>query len=75
MLTVSDVAARLGAAERSVRLWAKQGKLEGAELIDPPAGVPYWLIPEAALKGFEKRGRGRPARTSPKVTKKSKSAP
>jgi len=72
MLTVSDVAAQLGAAERSVRLWAKQGKFDGAVLIDPPAGVQYWLIPEAALKGFEKRGRGRPARTSARAPKNMK---
>ncbi|HKV39340.1 MAG TPA: hypothetical protein VJX67_09010 [Blastocatellia bacterium] len=64
MMTVAQVAERVGAAERSVRLWASQGKFRGAELVEPPAGVSYWLIPETALKGFEKRGRGRP----PKLT-------
>ncbi|HYM00072.1 MAG TPA: hypothetical protein VEZ90_14055 [Blastocatellia bacterium] len=63
MLTVAQAAKQLGAAERSIRLWAKQGKLAGAQLIEPPAGVPYWLIPDSALKGFEKRGRGRPPKS------------
>jgi hypothetical protein len=60
MLTVSEVAQQTGSAERSVRLWAKDGKFPGATLVEPPAGVSYWLIPETALEGFEKRERGRP---------------
>jgi hypothetical protein len=63
MLTVSEVAERTGAAERSVRLWAKEGKFPGAQLVEPPAGVSYWLIPDIALVGFEKRERGRPTKT------------
>ena len=60
MLTVKQVAKQLGAGESSVRLWAKAGRFPGAKLIRPPAGLPYWLIPEKALKGFEVRRRGRP---------------
>ena len=60
MLTVKQVAEQIGAGASSVRLWAKEGKFPGAELIEPPAGLPYWLIPDSALIGFKKRERGRP---------------
>jgi hypothetical protein len=63
MLTVSEVATRLGESERNIRNWAKQKVLPGAQLKDSPRG-PYWEIPESDLKGFEKPVRGRP------VTKK-----
>jgi hypothetical protein len=52
MLSVKDAADRLGAAPVSVRLWARQGKFPGAKLEETPVGS-YWLIPEAALAGFE----------------------
>jgi hypothetical protein len=71
MLTVKQVAERVGAGESSVRLWALKGKFPGAELIQPPAGLPYWLIPEIALSGFEKRERGRPSKPT-KTSDKSK---
>ena len=58
MLTIREAAARLGAAEISVRQWAKRGRLEGAELIYPPAGPAYWMIPARALEGFEKQKPG-----------------
>jgi hypothetical protein len=60
MLSVKEVAERLGAARRSVTLWAGQGKFPGAEFVTPQVGNGYWLIPERALVGFEKKGRGRP---------------
>jgi hypothetical protein len=59
MLSVKQVAEQIGAGVSSVRLWAQQGRFPGAELKTSPAGD-YWLIPETALGGFEKRGRGRP---------------
>jgi excisionase family DNA binding protein len=59
MLTVREVAQRLGAAEISIRVWAKKGRLPGAKLQETPAGA-YWLIPETALEGFEKGNPGRP---------------
>lgn len=70
MLTVKQVAERLGAGASSVRLWVKDGKFPGAQLIEPPAGLPYWMIPETALEGFVNPGRGRPAK--PKGDPKSK---
>jgi hypothetical protein len=61
MLTVSEVATRLGENERSIRNWAKQQLFPGAELKPSPRG-PYWEIPENDLKGFEKPTRGRPSK-------------
>jgi len=62
MLTVSEVAERLGAAKRSVALWAQTGRFKGAKQVETPGGH-YWLIPESALEGFVVRGRGRPPKT------------
>jgi hypothetical protein len=53
MLTIREVAEKIGAAESSVRVWAGRGRFPGAYVEQPPAGVPYWLIPEEALKDFE----------------------
>jgi hypothetical protein len=64
MLSVREVAARLGAGESSIRVWAAAGRFPGAEVVKPPVGVPYWLIPEKALDGFVKRGVGRPTKVS-----------
>lgn len=72
MLTVREVAERTGASQRSVRLWAQQGKFPGAKLEDSPAGS-YWLIPETALDGFELRGRGRPPRPKTESKKQAES--
>jgi len=58
MLTVKQVAERIGAGASSVRLWAKDGRFPGAELIEPPAGLPYWMIPDSALEGFSKQKPG-----------------
>lgn len=70
MLTVKQVAECTGAGESSVRLWAKAGKFPGAVLIEPPAGLPYWMIPDTALEGFELRGRGRPVKPKEESEKK-----
>lgn len=59
MLTVKEVAERLGAGETSVRLWARKGKFQGAQTQETPYGN-FWLIPESALENFENPGRGRP---------------
>lgn len=59
MLTVKETAARIGAGESSVRLWASQGRFEGAKQEETPFGS-YWLIPEYALDGFVNPGWGRP---------------
>ena len=53
MLTVRQVAERTGAADSSIRVWAGRGRFPGARVERPRAGVPYWLIPEKALVGFE----------------------
>ena len=62
MLGVTEVAKKLGAAKRSVQMWAQKGRFKGAKQVDWPGGS-YWLIPESALEGFELRGRGRPPKT------------
>lgn len=59
MLTVREVAERLGAAVVSVRVWANKGKFPGAKKEETPAGD-YWLIPETDLKGFNMGKAGRP---------------
>lgn len=73
LLTVTEAARLLGAGESSVRKWAKEGKFQGAKLIDSPIGS-YWMIPEAALKSFVVRKPGRPrkgadAKTAPRRDK------
>lgn len=57
MLTASEVAAKLGAAESSVRLWARTGRFAGAHFEETRIGS-YWLIPESALEGFTMRKPG-----------------
>jgi hypothetical protein len=59
-LTTADVAVRLGRPERTVRLWCKQGRFDGAHAVSTPRGD-YWVIPESALKNFQEPERGRPA--------------
>ncbi len=59
MLTIREAAAVAGAAEITVRKWAKAGKLKGARLEETPAGS-YWLIPENAVAGVGEVTRGRP---------------
>lgn len=64
-LTTADVAARLNRPERTVRLWCKQGRFEGARSVQTPRGD-YWKIPASALKNFQEPERGRPV-TKPKT--------
>jgi len=71
MLTAREVATRIGAAYSSVRIWAKAGRFPGAQLIHPPAGLPYWLIPESAIAGYQTRGVGRPAKPKDEGAKKA----
>src|SRR5262249_52886688 len=63
MLTVRHVAERLGVLDSSVRIWARKGRFKGAKQHETHTGF-YWLIPEAALAGFEHRGVGRPRKAS-----------
>ena len=58
MLSVKEAADILGVPPVSVRLWARSGRLPGAELKETEFGVPYWRIPEDALEGFEKEKPG-----------------
>ena len=58
MLSVKEVAGRLGAPTVSVRLWARSGRFPGAELKESELGVNYWVIPEDSLGGFEKKKPG-----------------
>jgi predicted site-specific integrase-resolvase len=58
MLSVKEAADILGVPPVSVRLWARRGRLPGAELKESEFGVPYWRIPEDALQGFEKERPG-----------------
>ena len=59
MLTVREVADRLGAAVVSVRLWASRGRFPGAKKETSPAGD-YWMIPENSLDDFSMGKAGRP---------------
>ena len=70
MLTASEVAARLGAAESSVRLWARKGRFSGASRVETPVGS-YWMIPETALVGFEMKKPG----PKPKSLKRARFSP
>ena len=54
LLTVREVAAKLGVAPVTVRKWCKNSKiLPGARL--ETRGVKIWLIPASALKGVNNR--------------------
>ena len=59
MLTVAEVAERLGESNRNIRNWAAAELFEGAQREETYRG-PVWLIPEKALNGFQKPVRGRP---------------
>jgi Helix-turn-helix domain len=59
MLTVREVADKLGAAVVSVRIWANRGRFPGARKESTPFGE-FWLIPETALEGFSMGNPGRP---------------
>lgn len=58
MLSTTDVANRLGVTRATVRNWCERGLLPGAEKIgEGPRAT--WVIPEAALEGFQQPRRGR----------------
>lgn len=70
MLTVREVAGRLGTGASSVRLWAKSGRFPGAQLVTDSV-VSYWLIPESALDGFEKERPGPKPKPKPEDAQKA----
>ena len=75
MLSIREVSKRTGASQSSIRVWLsdpeqRDKRFPGAELVRPPVGVSYWLIPEDALKDFELGKPGRPPK--PKTSKKGK---
>jgi hypothetical protein len=59
MLTVKEAAEILSAAPSTVRTWLKEGLFPGAQLVTDSI-VPYWSIPDTALKNFDKPKVGRP---------------
>ena len=63
MLSVQEVADLLNKTPSSIRIWAVKGRFPGAERVEPEHGVPYWLIPQSAVDGFEARSVGRPPKT------------
>ena len=72
MLTVREAAARIGASESSIRVWAWRGKFPGARKESTPMGE-YWLIPEKDVEAFEMGAPGRPPK--PKAKKGGKKKP
>ncbi|HEY6328139.1 MAG TPA: helix-turn-helix domain-containing protein [Blastocatellia bacterium] len=58
MLTTRQVAERLGCAEISVRIWARQGRFPNAVRETEP--IEHWRIPASDLKGFKWGKTGRP---------------
>ena len=71
MLTVKEVAARLNAAQVSVRMWATQGRFPGARKESTPFGD-FWVIPEKDLEGFEMGQAGRPPKPGSKARQRRK---
>jgi Helix-turn-helix domain len=69
MLTVREVAERLDANPGTIRMWCINKTFPNAVHEDTLRG-PVWLIPESDLKGFEKRGRGRPPKVAEGASKK-----
>lgn len=60
MMTVREVAEQLNANPGTVRMWCINKTFPNAVQETTLRG-PVWLIPESDLKGFERRGRGRPS--------------
>jgi len=63
MLTIKQVSEATGAAASSIRVWLSDEKkrkerFPGAKLEQPPAGSPYWMIPETDIQDFELRKPG-----------------
>lgn len=68
LLSTADVAERLDVDESTVRLWCRQDRFEGAQLVGRD-----WVIPAAALDAFQKPKMGRPPKlkaASPKAAGK-----
>jgi predicted ArsR family transcriptional regulator len=59
MLSVKEAAAHIGVSPQAVRLWLKEGVMQG-ELKQSELGVPYWSISESTVLNFEKPKAGRP---------------
>jgi hypothetical protein len=60
MYSVRQAAELLEVAPSTVRMWLKDGLLQGAVRKESELGVPYWSIPESVLRRFEKPKTGRP---------------
>ncbi len=69
-LTSAQVAARLGRAHSTIRLWCNRKLFSNAERIDTPNGG-YWLIPESDLKDFKEPKQGRPPKSAPSTQKRA----
>ena len=72
-LTSAQVAARLGRAHSTIRLWCNRKLFSNAERIDTPNGG-YWLIPESDLKDFKGPKPGRPPKSAPAPEKRATGA-
>jgi hypothetical protein len=59
MLTTREVADRLNANPGTIRMWCINGTFPNAKQKETERG-PVWFIPETDLRGFTRRGRGRP---------------
>lgn len=73
MLTVREVAEKIDANPGTVRMWCINKTFPNA-VQEPTLRGPVWLIPESDLKGFEKRGVGRPAKSQTNGAAKPKRA-
>ncbi len=62
MLTTIEIAKHFDVAYSTVILWIKSGKLEGAVKEPNPRGD-IWLVPESALKTFDRGQKGRPRKS------------
>src|SRR5262249_19991338 len=60
MLTTREVAEKLDANPGTIRMWCINGTFPNAKQEETPRG-PVWLIPETDLRGFKRRGPGRPS--------------
>jgi hypothetical protein len=69
-LTTTQVAARLEADARLIRLWCQQGRFKNARQVDTPRGA-VWLIPESDLKGFKPPKMGRPPKAKVEMDSKA----
>jgi hypothetical protein len=52
MLSAKDIAARYDVKISTARGWLHRRLFAGAELRRSELDVPYWAVPESALKGF-----------------------